>query len=343
MRTIVLLLCVGGLLSGQSSRPASSTGVSDEVVAKVNNTVILRSEVEAKAAAALAKAEGRDRTQLMRVYTARLVREAVARQAVEAMQLRIPDRYVTESVEREKERLGGEVEFRNYLNELGMADEQAFRDRQADEMARQTYALAQAGAYTKSTQFRPDYWVEPSVAEMRRYYKQRLADEFTQEDAARTRVIYLPFSAFRDGAGAPSETRTLEVCETIRQQLATGADFATLANRYGREYNASLGGDLGWVDAKSSYAKEIVDLALGGPVRELSKPTRIGRGYALVWVDERRRKSVMPFSEAKPLIYKALRDRNISNARAAVEAKLLKEAFIWPRSVRDDIAALTGP
>jgi parvulin-like peptidyl-prolyl isomerase len=65
------------------------------------------------------------------------------------------------------------------------------------------------------------------------------------------------------------------VCETIRQQLATGADFATLANRYGREYNASLGGVLGWVDAKSSYAKEIVDLALGGPVRELSKPTRM--------------------------------------------------------------------
>ena len=187
------------------------------------------------------------------------------------------------------------------------------------------------------------YWVEPSVVEMRRYYKQRLLDEFTQEDAAKTRVIYLPLSAFRDANGNPSEARTLEICETIRQQLATGADFGTLANRYGREYNASLGGDLGWIDAKSSYAKEIVDLALKGPVKQLSKPTRIGRGYALVWVDEQRPKNVLSFAEAKPIIYKTLRDRNVANARAAVEAKLLKEAFIWPRSVRDDLAALAGP
>lgn len=342
MRTFILWLGIGCVAIAQTSRP-SSVGISDEVVAKVNNTVILRSEVEAKAAGALAKAEGRDRTQLIRVYTARLVREAVAREAVESMQLRIPDRYVTETIEREKERLGGEAEFRNFLTEMGMEDEQAFRDRQSDELARQTFALAQAGAYSKSTQFRPDYWVEPSVVEMRRYYKQRLVDEFTQEDAAKTRVIYLPLSAFRDANGNPSEARTLEICETIRQQLATGADFGTLANRYGREYNASLGGDLGWIDAKSSYAKEIVDLALKGPVKQLSKPTRIGRGYALVWVDEQRPKNVLSFAEAKPIIYKTLRDRNVANARAAVEAKLLKEAFIWPRSVRDDLAALAGP
>ncbi|MEY2742826.1 MAG: hypothetical protein RIS21_1197 [Planctomycetota bacterium] len=94
MRTFILWLGIGCVAIAQTSRP-SSVGISDEVVAKVNNTVILRSEVEAKAAGALAKAEGRDRTQLIRVYTARLVREAVAREAVESMQLRIPDRYVT--------------------------------------------------------------------------------------------------------------------------------------------------------------------------------------------------------------------------------------------------------
>ncbi len=336
----LLILCGAGL--GQDTRPAAvAVGISDEVVAKVNNTVILRSEVESKAASALARSEGRDRAQIMRLYTARLVREAVAREAVESMRLRIPDRYVTEAIEREKERLGGDSEFRAFLAERGMADEKEFRKLQEDEMARQTFTLAQSGAY-KSTQFRPDFWVEPTMVEMRRYYKQRLGDEFTQDDAAKTRVIYLPFTAFRDASGAPSETHTIEICETIRQQLATGADFGTLATRYGREYNAAVGGELGWIDIKSSYAKEIVDVALKGPVKELSKPLRIGRGMALVWVDERRSQNVMAFSDARPYIYRILREKNLNNARALLEAKLLKEAFIWPRSVRDDIASLMG-
>lgn len=345
MRNVIGILVIAGALFAQDSRRsggAGGLGIADEVVAKVNNTVILRSDVEEKAASALARAEGRDRTQIMRLYTARLVKEAIARQAVESMQLRIPDRYVTEAIEREKERLGGDDEFRAFLNEKGLENEAAFRKIQEDELSRQTYTLAQAGAY-KSTMFRPDYWVEPTMVEMRRHYKQHLADDFTQGEAAKTRVIWLPYSAFKDAAGNPSEARTLEICETIREQLRTGADFGTLATRYGRDYNAATGGELGWIDTKSSFAREIVDAALKGPLKELSKPLKIGRGVALVWVDERREHNVMSFADAKPIIYRMLRDRNLTQARASLEAKLLKEAFIWPRSVRDDVAALNGP
>src|SRR4029079_568156 len=118
---------------------------------------------------------------------------AIEQDAVERVGLVVPKRYVLEQVEQQKEKKGS-AEIAEGIREAGYKSEEEYVEALGKNISRETYVAAQWGQLSaRAPQFRPDYWTEPTVVEMRRYYRLHLADQFTQKNQAHLYAIYLPY------------------------------------------------------------------------------------------------------------------------------------------------------
>ncbi|HYC76627.1 MAG TPA: peptidylprolyl isomerase, partial [Planctomycetota bacterium] len=313
--------------------------VADQMVAKVNRAVITRSDVDKRLGTRPMSAEQRE--QAFRTVLLELVQEQIKQDAVTRVGLYIPQRYVDEQLEKQKEDLAKKGDdFQAYLSELAVTEE-AYREGLSKDLTRQVYTAAAAGGF-RSAQFRPDYWPDPTAEDVRSYYRRRLSEEFTLKNRARLFAIGLPFAQFPADAGRPVDERTREVADQIRQKLETGADFATLARQYSRmdQFRPDRGGDLGWLEAETSGFDPVIrDFAFKLEPRKLSEPIvwpprGTPRALVLLWVQERVEERVRPFEEAQEEIREKLRRANLAVAQRRLEAKLLQEAYIWPPDLK---------
>jgi hypothetical protein len=351
MRNARVLTCVAVVcwsLPGvaQDTRP-SATGaprLADKVVAKVNRTVITQSDVDRDLGPNAKDLTPGDLAQERQRAEFRLVIEVVQRDAVQQVGINIPKRYVEERLEKEKEEFAKKGDsFSEYLSGAAKSEEE-YRDDLQGDLTRQIYVQAAAGSF-RAQQFRPDYWPEPTVEDLRSYYRRRVGEEFTYTDRARVFAIALPFSQYPSTEqGATPDSRARQIAEQIRDSLATGGDFATLARRYSRsaEFKPESGGDLGWVERKSAYNPLIVNYAFDGPVRELSQPilyprAENARSLLLLWVDERVERKVASFEEVQDDIRNKLRSERLRYAQGRIQAKLLQEAYIWPPELKQKL------
>jgi PPIC-type PPIASE domain len=342
-----LFLVSTALLPGQDGSTASrpSPEYLDAVAAKVNRKVITKSDVDKELRSSGQRLAPSDYEIYYRQKLIRLVFGAIEQDAVEEVGLKVPKRYILEQVEQEKEKKGA-AEVAAGIREAGYKSEEEYVEALGKNASGQTYIAAQAGQFAgKAEQFRPDYWTEPTATEIRRYYRQHLADQFTQKDQARLYAILLPYSAFidpvtKDAASGKAEAH--RVAGVIREEIARGTALGDLARKYGRPIKSEEGGDLGWVDADSAYQKELVEFALKGPVRQLSEPIlyptpQTARAIVLAWVSERVEERVMPFSEAQSKIRDLLRAQRVEAARKKIVQKMVEDAFIFPKEVKSDL------
>jgi hypothetical protein len=312
-------------------------------VAKVNRTVITKSQVDRELGPAVARMSPAEYERAARVKLMQLVFAAIEQDAVERVGLVVPKRYVIEQVELQKEKKGA-AEVLEGIKEQGYKSEEEYIEALGKDIGRQTYVAAQAGQYAKAAQFRPDFWTEPTTSEIREYYRQHVSDEFKQINQAHVHAIFLPYADY-SVPGAPRGDvstgiqRTREIAAELRDEMRRGADFGALARRWSRGLKSEDGGDLGWLTADSPYPKEILELAFKGPVKELSEPVlyptrEAPRGIAVVWVAERVDERVMPFSEAQSKIRDALRAQRVEAARKKIIAKMLDDAYISPKELK---------
>jgi hypothetical protein len=325
-----------------ATRPAGE--YVDAVVAKVNRSVITKSQVDKDLGSAAKRLPAADYERQFRVRLLQLVAAAIEQDAVERIGLVVPKRYIVEQVEQQKARKGA-AEVEAGIREQGYKSEEEYLDALGKDISRQTYLAAQAGQY-KASQFRPDYWTEPTATEIRQYYRQHVSDEFLQKDQARVFGILLPYAEFAPPGEkrnrSAGEARAREIVETIRSELAAGTDVGVLARRYSRGLKHEDGGDLGWVSAESAYQPEIVAFALKGPLKTLSDPIlyptkEAARGIAVVYVAERVVERVMPFAEAQARIRDTLRAQRVESARKKVLQKLLQDAYVSPAELKRDL------
>jgi parvulin-like peptidyl-prolyl isomerase len=344
---VVVVAAVVGAAVAQETRPASPRLLEDRVVAKVNRTVVTQSDLEKALPSSAARLTGAELQKALDTIKIQLVVAAVERDAVEQIGLRVPKRFVEEQIERQKEDADKRGDtFADLLAESNFTETE-FRDDLQSRIQRQTYLAAASGSF-RGDQFRPEYWSEPTIEDVRTYYRRRLSDEFTLRNRARVFAIALPFSQFPSDAGRHVDERAREVARLVKDKLATGADFATLARQYSRSeaFKPQEGGDLGWLDEeKSAYDPSIVKYAFAAPIKTLSDPIpyprpETARQLLLLWVDERVDRRVVPFEEAQEGIREGLRRGRLNVARAKIQSKLLEEAYIWPPSLKQQILAL---
>ena len=346
IRYVLVTALVFSAASAQTTRPAGKPVV-DRVVAKVNRTVITQSDLEENLPAGAARLTGKELERALETAKVRLVLEVVETDAVSKVGLRVPKRFVEERLEREKEDAYKRGDsFQDVLNESG-ATEDEFRTDLESRIQRQTYLAAASGTF-RAQQFRPDYWPEPTIDDLRSYYRRRLADEFTLKNRARVFAIALPYSQFPSDAGRPIDERARQVAQLVKDKLATGADFATLARQYSRTeaFKPEQGGDLGWLEeGKSPYDPSIVKYAFSASIKTLSEPIpyprpESARQLLLLWVDERVEQRTVPFVEAQEEIREGLRRDRLRVAQGKIQAELLEQAYIWPPALKQSLLGI---
>ncbi len=144
---------------------------------------------------------------------------------------------------------------------------------------------------------RGNIFVSPSS--VRRVYEER-ADRYGTPEAVHLRVI-----TFSGGKTEEDRAGSRSLAESVRAQLADGADFAELAAEHSQDSRAKQGGDWGWVavrDLAPDFAEALKSLQPGGVSAVIGS-----RDLYILKLEERRQAAVRPFDEVKDQIEKELR------------------------------------
>jgi peptidyl-prolyl cis-trans isomerase SurA len=107
------------------------------------------------------------------------------------------------------------------------------------------------------------------------------AKEHASEPQSRVAEIFLSV----DNPAQDDEMRVL--AERLTQQMRQGARFSAIAQQFSKSATAAVGGDIGWVrpdQLAAELGKAVSQLRPG----ELSAPIRVGGGYYLMLVVDRR-------------------------------------------------------
>ena len=273
------------------------------------------------------------------------VRQALIDQQADRLKLSVDDRYIRGSIERHKEDLGGDQAYRDWLLERGQT-EQDYMDSLKRQSSRTFLLRTKAGIGAGlGPQLRPEFDVNPTVKEVREFYRRHKKDQFTTK--AEREIWFMAITIGSTGRKLPDGKRergTIEkakaLADRIRAELLTGADFGTLAERYSPA-TADKKGYFGMQERETSALSEkLLEWAFAEErvEEEVSPPITFGgeipRGYLLVKVGKIARAGVIPFSEAQKAISSFLRQRRSQEAILQIQAQLAEEAYIWPPKLK---------
>jgi len=110
----------------------------------------------------------------------------------------------------------------------------------------------------------------------------------------------------------------LRLAEKVRADLATGADFATLAQEYSDDRaSASKGGWLGWTSRTRLDPTLAMTVFAMKQIGEISDVIRTRNGYTVVRLDAKRPARQQTFDEVKDQLLSQLKQAHVDAQRAA--------------------------
>ncbi|MEE2714142.1 MAG: peptidyl-prolyl cis-trans isomerase [Planctomycetota bacterium] len=171
--------------------------------------------------------------------------------------------------------------------------------------------------------------VWPTAHEVRAYYDTHLKDEFSAVPKADIWYLAITVGSTATRTERGTKAFALAKAKRIKEELDTGADFATLA-RLHSPITADSGGHKGWHDRSSSLLKPIIDYAFDGEIGKVSDPIEFGAGWLLVRCADRREARVLPFAEVQGGITAHLHDAGLARAIHAEGLRFVREADIHP-------------
>jgi len=137
--------------------------------------------------------------------------------------------------------------------------------------------------------------IELSDEELFEYYEAN-PEEFTQEEQVRARHILLQVGTER------TEQQAEEEMLAIRDRLAAGEDFATLATELSDDPGSKVqGGDLGFF-GRGQMIDEFEEAAFAAEPSEVVGPVKTNFGYHLIQVEERREAGRSSFADTQEQI-----------------------------------------
>jgi len=324
----------------QSPPPAPAPGIPLEmVIAVINNQPITMRDVEVKVRAFLIAnpdLEPEDQSQARKLWQEMLtseIRERLMRRIASKEELGEMAVERDRQLRLERERLGGEAEFRDVLASKGISEEEFLRTwEEQKQVERVTRRYFLGGVTAEGKRERPSVDLNVSPSEIVAYYRTN-PEEFTIRAAARVRQIYLSNSR-HEGADAARE-----LAESIRRRVLEGEDFQELASSFDDLASRRERGDLGWVELEaeqSEFSEEIVAFARHARQREVSEVLTNEVGAYLLWIEEKREGRKIPFAEVQGEIRAELWNRKAERYQNRMYRRLLDEAVIYP----DDLARM---
>lgn len=164
----------------------------------------------------------------------------------------------------------------------------------------------------------------------------RRIDEDTVNDAYQKRILDEPAVTEVRAAHILVEDKTL--AEEIKAKLDAGADFASMAAKFGTDGTAQRGGDLGFF-VRKQMVPQFADAAFAMKPGEISAPVQTPFGWHVIKLEERRDRPKPKLDAIRANLIKDLTDETtkaiLEELRAAATIKA-PENTVSPATIRND-------
>jgi len=176
--------------------------------------------------------------------------------------------------------------------------------------------------------------VNITPAEIQKYYKDHLSD-MTQPEQVRLSEILIstqpkPTEDPKTAASITDEQRVAAAqakANQVYEDIEKGARFDDVAKKDSDGPTAAQGGDLGYFK-RGTLAKELEDTTFGMKAGEITKPIRTKQGFVILEVTEHPQAGVPPEKEVEGKIQDAIYLQKLQPALRAYLTKLREDAYI---------------
>ena len=292
----------------------------DQVVAVVNNGVILRSELDAQVREIQARAAGQpnsrlpSETALRKQVLEQMIQNEIQLQLADRTGIRVSDDAVNQAVAGIARRNNMQLDAFIAAVQAEGQSYAALREDIRKDLAIDQLRQREVGRRIVVTDREIDNQIEALNARDSKAGSEA-GKNLVRETHAR-HILMRPSVVMNDA-------KIRATLANVRSQLVAGGDFAALAKQYSDDATADQGGDLGWV-ARGAVVPEFQQVMDSLEPGQISEPFRSRFGWHIVQVTERRERDATD---------EALRER----ARQAVfQRKLEESSAAWTRRLREE-------
>jgi len=162
--------------------------------------------------------------------------------------------------------------------------------------------------------------------EEKQFYEQH-KDEMSQPEQVRLSEILISTEKKGSGDEAQQVTAAQAKAEGLLDQIRKGASFEDIARKNSDGSTAAQSGDLGYFK-RGMLAKELEDKTFAMKVNDVSDVIRTKQGFVILRVAEHQAAGVPPLSEVEPRVQDAMYMEKLQPALRAYLQKLREDAFI---------------
>lgn len=308
--------CLTVLLMTAGSVLAQGEGYSDGIAARINDTVILKSEVKE----AMMGNPNQSLEEQRKVLKEMIKNKVLYMEALESEELVVNsddiEKRLDAMIERIRENLGGEASFKKALKEEGL-DENTLRSIYRQQIKEEMYVQN----YVASV-IRPG--ISISDDEVKAAYDENSAEFKTPETFTYT-IGYLPVAMTDED----EKSILMKLADIRKSILDHEMTFEEAASRYSQGPTAPKGGDLGLI-GKGMMVPEFEEVAFNLKKGEISRPFKTKFGYHIALCrDIQGEKRAISHIILLPAVSEEKRKAFETNVKAAFETKGMEGMKEW--------------
>ncbi len=315
---LILVLCLGWPLAATAEDAATPAKKGDAKVAVVAGRVLTAADLDRELEIIRQRFAERGRqvtdAQLDEIRDQvldRMIRRELLYQASKDAGITVTPAEVDEGYQMVRARYATDDEFQAMLRQLHLT-EQGLKEDIAREMA-----------IKKLIDTRFVQKVSVTDDEARQYYE-KTKENFRQPESVHASHILIKVAADADDE---TKKKARERIESIKKELADGADFTELARKYSEGPSAKRGGDLGFFQ-RGQMVKPFEEVAFSLDPGTVSDVVTTRFGYHLIKVHEHVDESVVPFDAIKDRIKEYLKKEKIQQQVNAYIDDLKKKVVV---------------
>jgi len=323
---LLFLLTTAAPLAGQPRNRASDRSLPrDGVIVRVNNDVILASEVWKRLGPLLRYKKKRlsseqfrkKKRQWYRKTISQMIRSRVIQQEAEQAGLTVSDRAIQDALQRQIEQVGSREEFIRGLRQRDWTLERWKRQKRKELLQKKLFR-------TKFKKSGTTFFVSPE--EIKTYYRNH-QQQFTREAKVKGHVLGIPYGDAR------SREEALGLARSIRSQIEDGARMSHLVELYkplDPDFTKTFDdwirkGTFGRTVEQILFEKEDIK-NVEGPVVLENRVVLLNRTAKI-----QRKESEFKDPDVQKKIRNLIRNRKYREKLSQIEKRLLENAYINPR------------
>lgn len=332
---LATLLTSAPALRAQAKKPRAPRE-ENQIVAKVNKSIITRRDVEREILGTLLALEAdpvKSREEKMREgqyhFVSKLqekIGQELTVQLGRQAGIVVPEDYIEQRLLERADEVEGLANLVGVLGERGLDLDDMRRAIEEDEIVREVLLGTTGLKPSEDLDIPPlDTYIGPK--QVWKYYQEN-PGKFTSEQAAKVSMVLIAKAAHRGKAAARAED--------ARRRALSGESFKTISDqlsdyRVTREAGGKLAGGE-WMKPGEMLRPEFEPVVWGLPRGGVSDLVETKSGYFLFHIDDKQEAKVASFAEVQDRVKARLQQRRLQENFGRVQNKLRRDAYIWPES-----------